>query len=166
MIVPTDADQVTPALGVMSFETVAANVWVAPATMATGVVVIETAIGVRVTVAEADLLGSVLLVAVTVTVVTVTTEGAEYTAVELFGLITPTPTLGLTLQVAPEFSAVSPVMDTVKVWVAEAISVAVVGLRLMATGVKVTVAVAVFVVSDLLVAVMVAAVVGTGAGAV
>ena len=42
---PTEALHVTPALGVTSFETVAANVCVAPATIATGVVVMATLIG-------------------------------------------------------------------------------------------------------------------------
>ena len=65
---PTEADQVTPALGVMSFDTVAAKVWVAPATMATGVVVMATLIGVRVTAAVFVLVVSVLLVAVMVAV--------------------------------------------------------------------------------------------------
>jgi hypothetical protein len=75
-MVPTEADQVTPALGVMSFETVAAKVWVAPATIATGVVVMATLIGVRVTVKVTVLEGSVLLVAVITAVIEVTGVGA------------------------------------------------------------------------------------------
>jgi hypothetical protein len=43
LIAPTEADQLTPALA-ESFETVAAKVWVAPATMATGTVVMATLI--------------------------------------------------------------------------------------------------------------------------
>lgn len=75
-MVPTEADQVTPALGVTSFDTVAANVWVAPATIATGVVVMATLTGVKVTAAVAGTVVSVLLVAVMVAAVAGTGAGA------------------------------------------------------------------------------------------
>jgi hypothetical protein len=75
-MVPTEAVHVTPAFNVASPVTVAAKVWVAPATMATGVVVMETLIGVKVTVAVAVLVVSVLLVAVMVAAVVGTGFGA------------------------------------------------------------------------------------------
>jgi hypothetical protein len=67
---------VTPAFNVVSPVTVAAKVWVAPATMATGVVVMATPIGVKVTEAVAVCVVSVLLVAVMVAAVAGTGAGA------------------------------------------------------------------------------------------
>ena len=74
-MVPVLAVQVTPALA-PSAVTVAAKVWVAPPIMATGVVVMVTLMGVSAMVAVADLVVSVLLVAVTVAEVAVITAGA------------------------------------------------------------------------------------------
>jgi hypothetical protein len=70
------------------------------------------------------------------------------------------------LQVTPALRVASPVTAAVNVWVAPATIVAVVGEIATLIGVKVTVAVVLLLVSVLLVAVMVAAVVGTGFGAV
>jgi hypothetical protein len=73
---PTEADQVTPAFSAVSPVTVSANVCVAPATMATGVVVMATLTGVKVTAAVAGTVVSVLLVAVMVAAVAGTGAGA------------------------------------------------------------------------------------------
>ena len=73
---PPVTDQVTPEFE-LSLVTVAVNAWVAPPIMATGLAgAIVTAMGVRVTAAVAVLVGSVLLVAVTVAEATLTTAGA------------------------------------------------------------------------------------------
>jgi len=61
--------QVTPELE-PSFATVAEKVWIAPPIMATGVVGMLTEIGFSVIVAVVDLVMSLMLVAVKVTVVT------------------------------------------------------------------------------------------------
>jgi hypothetical protein len=104
----------------MSFETVAAKVWVAPATMATGVVVMATLIGVKVTVAVAVLVVSDLLVAVMVAAAVGTGVGAVYTpAAEMV----PTEAVQVTPGVAPSLVTVA-----VNVVVAPATSVAVVGV--------------------------------------
>jgi hypothetical protein len=68
--------QVTPAFNVVSPVTVTVNVWEAPAIITTGVVVLVTAIGVRVTVKDVTLEVSLLLVAVITAVAVVTGVGA------------------------------------------------------------------------------------------
>jgi hypothetical protein len=117
-----------------------------------------TAIGVSGTVADADLAGSVLLVAVTVAEAVVTGEGAVYRPP---AVIEPVEAV----QVTPWFRTVSPVTVAVNVWVAAPTSVAEAGATLTATGVSETVSVADFVGSLLLVAVTVAEAVVTGVGA-
>jgi hypothetical protein len=76
-MVPAETDQVTPEF-VPSFATVAVNPWVSPPERVAAVGVMETDIGVSVTVALADLLVSDLLTAVTVAVPVTTGEGAVY----------------------------------------------------------------------------------------
>jgi hypothetical protein len=118
-----------------------------------------TAMGVSVIVAVADLLGSVLLVAVTAAVGVVTGDGAVKTPV---GEMVPE----VAVQVTPAFRTESPVTVAPNVWVAPPANVAVVGLRLTAIGVNVTVVDALLLLSAMLVAVTVAVAVVTGIGAV
>jgi hypothetical protein len=143
-----------------SLATAATRASVCPASSEIPVVgvVNEMEIGVSVTVAIADFVVSVLLVAVIVAEVVVITAGAVYSPVEL---IVPV----LAVQVTPAL-AESAVTVATNVCVAPPISVAVVGLTETLIGASVTVAVADFVVSVLLVAVMVAEVVVITAGAV
>jgi len=119
VIVPVLALHVTPALA-PSAATVAAKVCEAPPIIATGVVVMDTLIGVNVMVALADLVLSLLLVAVTVADVVVMTAGAVYTPVlEILPVVA--------VHVAPAL-AESLVTVAVKVCVAPPIRVAEVGL--------------------------------------
>ena len=120
VIEPTEAAQVTPALA-PSLVTVAANVWVAPATSVAvvGLTVIE--MGVRVIVADMDFDESVLLVAVTVAEAVVTGEGAVYTPAEV---MEPTEAVQATPALAESFVSVA-----VNVCAAPPMSVVDVGLR-------------------------------------
>jgi hypothetical protein len=104
----------------MSFETVAAKVWVAPATIATGVVVMATLIGVKVTEAVAVFVVSDLLVAVMVAAVVGTGVGAVYTPPEV---MVPAEAVQVTPGVEPSLVTVA-----VNVVVAPATMVAVVGV--------------------------------------
>jgi len=164
---PPVTDQVTPELA-PSFATVAVKAWVAPPIIALGLVgLIATVTGLSVIVAVVDLVGSLMLVAVRVTVVTaaMTVVGALYVTPVMEDAVsvpTPLPMLQLTPELEPSFATVSvkacePLLPRLAV-------AGLIGLTLM--GVRVTVAVPVLVGSVLLVAVTVAEVVVMTAGAV
>jgi hypothetical protein len=115
---PTDALHVTPALA-ESLVTDATKVCAAPATSVPVVEFRLTAIGVKVTVAVADLLASALLVAVTVADVKVMTVGAVYTPAEV---TVPVDAVQVTPELAESFATVA-----VNVWVAPPIRVTTAG---------------------------------------
>lgn len=158
MIVPVEAVQVTPAFRVVSPVTTAAKVWLAPPmSVAVGGLTL-TEMGVKATAAVPDLVVSVLLVAVIVAVVVVTGVGAVYTPADV---MVPTDAVHVTPALAE-----SAVTVAANVCVAPATSVAVGGLTVTEIGVRVMVALADLVASNLLVAVTVADVAVMTAGAV
>ena len=155
---PVPMLQLTPELD-PSLDTVTVKACVPPPTrLAVAGLIAPTLIGVSVTVAAADLVVSVLLVAVTVAEVAVITAGAVYTPAEV---TLPVEAVHVTPALAP-----SAVTVAVNVWLAPPMRVAVVGLTPKLIGVSVTVAAADLVASVLLVAVTVAEVAVITAGAV
>ena len=165
MMEPTEAVHVTPELE-PSFDTVAEKVCVACATIATGTVGIVTEMGFSVIVAVFVLVPSLMLVAVSVTVVTelITVVGALYVTPvveEAVSVPTPEPMLQLTPEL--EESLLTESVNACELLVPMLAVAGLMAARLM--GVSGMVMVVVLLVSVLLVAVITAVAVVTGSGA-